>query len=54
MSKTDKKIYATGNVDQLRPFGFQLNNVQKEYVNGIIDILFPTQIILEHNKRLRK
>ena len=55
MNKTDKKMYATGDTDQLQPFGFQLNNVndKKEYLNRIINIMFPTQIILEHNKRLK-
>ena len=27
MNANDKKIYATGDVNQLQPFGFQLNNV---------------------------
>ena len=54
-SKTDKKIFATGDLDQLQPFGFQLNNVQdkKEYLKRIFDMMFPNQIILEHNKRLK-
>ena len=54
MNKSDKKIFATGDVEQLQPIGFQLNNVSnvKEYMNRILDIMFPNQIILEHNKRL--
>ena len=54
-NNTDKKFYATGDEDQLQPLGFTLNNVPnvKEYLNRIIDIMFPNQIILEHNKRLR-
>ena len=55
MGKTDKKIFATGDLDQLQPFGFQLNNVQdkKQYLKRIFDMMFPNQIILEHNKRLK-
>ena len=55
INKTDKKVYATGDVDQLQPFGFQLNNVQDKtaYLNKIIDMMFPNQIILKYNKRLR-
>ena len=55
MNKTDKRIYATGDMDQLQPFGFQLNNVQdkKEYLTSIINMMFPNQINLEHNKRLK-
>ena len=55
MSNTDKRIYATGDLDQLQPFGFQLNNVvnKKEYLDRIINIMFPNQIILEENKRLK-
>ena len=55
MNATDKKIYATGDVNQLQPFGFQLNNVSdvKKYLNMMIDIIFPKQIILQHNKQLQ-
>ena len=55
MTKTDRKIFATGDVDQLKPIGFELNNVTdvKEYMNRILDIMFPNQIILEYNKRLK-
>ena len=52
MNNTDKKIFATGDMDQLQPFGFQLNNVPdiKQYLTRIFNIMFPNQIILEHNK----
>ena len=42
-------------MDQLQPFVFQLNNIpdNKEYLTRIFNIIFPNQIILEHNKRLR-
>ena len=55
MGNTDKKVFATGDSDQLQPFGFYLNNVTnvKEYMKRCIDIMFPNQIILEHNKRLK-
>ena len=52
MNHTNKKIFATGDSDQLQPFGFYLNNVPnvKGYLKRCIDIVFPNQIILEHNK----
>ena len=28
IDKTDKKVYDTGDKDQLQPFGYELNNVQ--------------------------
>ena len=48
-------MYATGDMDQLQPFGFQLNNVvdKKEYLNRILNMMFPNQIVLKYNKRLR-
>ena len=54
-NNTDTKMYATGDEDQLQPIVFQLNNVKnkKEYVNRIINMMFPNQIILQHNKRLK-
>ena len=41
-------VYETGDMDQLQPFGFQLNTVldKKDYLNRLIDIMFPSQIIL--------
>ena len=38
MNKTDKKVYATGDLNQIQPFGFQLNNVidKKEYLNRLL------------------
>ena len=55
MNVTDKNNYATGDVNQLQLFGFQLNNVSdaKKYLSMMIDIMFPNQIILQHNKRLQ-
>ena len=55
MNRTDKKVYATGDMDQLQPFGYQLNNVidKKDYLNRIINMMFPNQIVLKYNKRLR-
>ena len=55
INKTNKKIFATGDSEQLQPFGFYLNNVSnvKEYLKRCIDIMFPNQIMLEHNKRLK-
>ena len=42
-------------MDQLQPFGYELNNVQnkKDYMNRIFNMMFPNQIILKYNKRLR-
>ena len=55
MNATDKKNCATGDVNQLQPFGFQLTNVSdvKKYLNMMIDIMFPNQIILQYNKRYK-
>ena len=55
MEKTDRKVYATGDLNQIQPFGFQLNNVidKKKYLNSILDMMFPNQIVLKYNKRLR-
>ena len=55
MNKTNKKVFATGDSNQIRPFGFCLNNVKniKEYLDRCIDIMFPNQIMLEYNKRLK-
>ena len=41
MSKTDKKVYATGDLNQIQPFGFQLNNVidKKKYLNRILNMM---------------
>jgi len=54
MNRTDKKFFATGDSDQIQPFGFHLNNVvnAKKYLNRCINIMFPNQIILQYNKRL--
>ena len=55
MSNTDKKVFSNGDSDQIQPFGFYCNNVKdvKEYLDRCIDIMFPNQIVLEHNKRLK-
>ena len=55
MNTTDKKIFATGDNKQTQPFGFILNNVPKikDYLNMIINIMFPNQITLKHNKRAK-
>ena len=55
MNKTDKKVYATGDLNQIQPFGFQLNNAidKKGYLNRILNMMFPNHIVLKYNKRLR-
>ena len=55
MNTTDKRIYATGDSDQLQSFSFSLNNVKdkKAYLNHVINMMFPNQIILSINKRLK-
>ena len=60
MNATDKNVSDDGNdvnddVNQLPPFRFQLNNVSAvtKYLNMMIDIIFPKQIILQHNKQLQ-
>ena len=54
MNRTDKNFFATGDSDQIQPFGFHLNNVVnvKEYLDRCINFMFPDQIVLQYNKRL--
>ena len=49
------KFFSTGDSDQLPPFGFSYNNVKNidEYLSNCINIMFPNQVILEENKRLK-
>ena len=49
------KFFATGDADQLPSFGFHYNNIKNvdEYLKNSINILFPNQIILKENKRLK-
>ena len=55
MNSTNKKVFANGDDSQNKPFGFFLNNVKnvKEYLDRIINIMFPTQIMLQFNKRAK-
>jgi len=50
------KIIATGDTDQNVPFGYKLNNHEddmKNYLKSCLDQIFPNQITLKLNKRLR-
>ena len=51
----DKQIYATGDIDQCKPFGCGTNNVIDllEYRKMCVNIVFPNQITLNINKRLK-
>lgn len=55
ISKPDIKFVATGDTDQNKPFGYNLNNVVDivQYIKDCIDIMFPAQISLKVNKRLK-
>ena len=49
------KYIATGDSDQNKPFGQSMNNIKDmtQYVNDCINIIFPAQIYLKVNKRLK-
>jgi hypothetical protein len=51
----DKQIYATGDIDQCKPFGCGTNNIKDllEYRKQCVNIVFPNQITLDINKRLK-
>ena len=52
---TNKKFFATGDVDQLQPIDFKANNVTNvsQYLLKCINYMFPNQITLKINKRLK-
>ena len=51
---SNMKFIATGDLNQLMPFGYEFNNVQNvgTYMTECVDALFPNQITLKENKRL--
>jgi len=51
----EKFFFATGDVDQLQPIQCYANNVQNSplYLSECIDQMFPSQITLTINKRLK-
>jgi hypothetical protein len=56
MMKNDKiKFFATGDTDQLKPFGHGINNVSdiSKYMNDCIRLMFDCEIMLKVNKRLK-
>lgn len=55
LKHTDKKFFATGDVDQLQPINCSDNNVSNipKYILNCIDHMFPNQITLKINKRLK-
>jgi hypothetical protein len=52
---SDKRILATGDSDQRKPFSFGANNVDNKanYQIFCINQMFPNQITLKENKRLK-
>ena len=52
---SDKQFLCTGDIDQRKPFNFGCNNVenQNEYQLFCINQMFPDQLTLRINKRLR-
>lgn len=52
---TDKKFFATGDVDQLQPINCTYNNITNlpQYILHCVDHMFPNQITLKINKRLK-
>ena len=52
----EKFFFATGDVDQLQPIQCYANNVQNSplYLSECIDQMFPSQITLTINKRLKR
>src|SRR5690606_16783141 len=54
-SHPDKKFFGTGDLDQLQPFNVP-NNVKdvKSYLLTCINTVFPNQMTLKINKRLKK
>ena len=51
----DKRIIANGDVSQNLPILFNLNNVslEEKYLMECINSMFPNQIILTVNKRMK-
>ena len=51
----DKKIYGTGDINQLKSFGYPLNNIDNmaTYTNHCVNTIFNNQIVLKINKRLK-
>ena len=51
----DKQFLCTGDIDQRKPFNFGCNNIdnQNEYQLSCINQMFPDQITLKINKRLK-
>ncbi len=51
----DKKYLPTGDVNQLQPINWEPNNIsdKRAYLTSCLDRLFPNQITLQINKRLK-
>lgn len=54
-SNSDKKVFATGDIKQLKPFGYGYNNIQgdEQYRKHCISMVFSYQITLQEIKRLK-
>lgn len=55
LNHPDKKFFGTGDSNQLQPMNFNSNNVPdtSEYLINCLNQMFPNQITLEINKRLK-
>ena len=54
-NNNDKRFHCTGDIDQRKPFTFDCNNVkdENEYQMSCLNEMFPDQITLKINKRLK-
>ena len=52
----DKRFHCTGDIDQRKPFTFDCNNVkdENEYQMSCLNQMFPDQVTLKINKRLKR
>ena len=55
-NNNDKRFHCTGDIDQRKPFTFDCNNVkdENEYQMSCLNQMFPDQITLKINKRLKR
>jgi hypothetical protein len=52
-NNTDKIILATGDMNQLEPIECMGNNINTDYLDSCIDVIFPYEVYLQENKRLK-
>ena len=51
-NNTDKIITATGDMNQLEPIECMGNNINTDYLDSCINLIFPFEVYLQENKRL--